>query len=381
MEVGVGELRDLLDRHVPLLALEVLALLLALGGGGQGHGQHLAGALDVQLDRRVDRQRGEAALDGGEIGLVHPADRLAVDRDRDVAGVELGLLAGGAFVDAGDQDAVLGVDVRALAEILQGLEPEARPGAGHLPVLQDALDHVPHDRRGDREAQVVGAPHAAGVDADNAAADVDERPARVARVDGGVGLDPEVVGRQVEVALDRGDDAAGDRALEAVGCPHGHDELADLEGVGVPELRDRQGSLGLALGQVQLDHGEVGLGVEADDLGADLLLVGEDAADLGGLLGDVVVGDHVALGRDDGPGAEDLDLFHLAAAELLLDRLDEDHGREDLVLGLLDDFLFGARGGAAQREAEGDRGDEDSHGAIVSRGSPGVNVCAASLNC
>ena len=95
----------------------------------------------------------------------------------------------------------------------------------------------------------------------------------------------------------------------------------------------------------------------------------------------MVVGDYVALGGDDGPGAEDLDLFHLAAAELLLDRLDEDHGREDLVLGLLDDFLFGARGGAAQGEAEGDRGDEDSHGAIVSRGSPGVNVCAASLNC
>jgi hypothetical protein len=61
--------------------------------------------------------------------------------------------------------------------------------------------------------------HAAGVDADDAAADVDERPAGVAGVDRGVGLDPEVVGRQVEVALDRGDDAAGDRALEAVRAP------------------------------------------------------------------------------------------------------------------------------------------------------------------
>jgi hypothetical protein len=33
VEVGVGELRDLLHRHVPLLALEVLALLLPLEEG------------------------------------------------------------------------------------------------------------------------------------------------------------------------------------------------------------------------------------------------------------------------------------------------------------------------------------------------------------
>jgi hypothetical protein len=51
------------------------------------------------------------------------------------------------------------------------------------------------------------------------------------------------------------------------------------------------------------------------------------------------------------PGAEDLDLLHLAPAELLLDGLDEDDGREDLVLGFLDDLLLGARGGATQGDA------------------------------
>ena len=143
---------------------------------------------------------------------------------------------------------MLGVDVRALPEILERLEAQARPGARDLPFLDEELDHVLDDLRGDGEAQVLGAPERAGIDPDDLALDVDERPARVARVDRRVGLDPEIVGREVEIPLERRDDAARDRALEAVGRSHRHDELAHAE---LREVSKRFGGV-KALSEVDL---------------------------------------------------------------------------------------------------------------------------------
>src|SRR5262249_52401031 len=54
-----------------------------------------------------------------------------------------------------------------------------------------------------------------GVDADDPALEVDERAAGVARVDGGVGLDQVLVGRQAETAPLAADDPRGHRARQA----------------------------------------------------------------------------------------------------------------------------------------------------------------------
>ena len=130
-----------------------------------------------------------------------------------------------------------------------------------------AGDRLGHDRPGDvdrdGEADAVAVRGDGGVDADDIAAGVEQRPARVARVDRRVGLD-EVGQRLVVVGRDRAalgrHDAAGDRVrIGAQRAADRDDQLADLERVGLADRGRRQ-----ARG-VDLDDREVGQGVDAVD--------------------------------------------------------------------------------------------------------------------
>ena len=147
---------------------------------------------------------------------------------------------------------------------------EADPGAGA-------------SRRGDRR-----------VDPDHLAVEVDQRTARVARVDRRVGLDESPRScRHAEhvsvISADGRDDARGHRLLEAERRPDGQDPLAHPD---VAALALRQGAIG---GRSHLDHRDVGLGVGPDNLGFHLLAVVELDDDLLGPFDDVVIGDDVAL--------------------------------------------------------------------------------------
>ncbi len=113
----------------------------------------------------------------------------------------------------------------------------------------------------------------------------------------------------VDGAVLGGDDAGGDGLGEREGAADGEHPVADLGAVGVAEL-DR----GQRLRRVDLDDGDVGLGVDADDVGGTAVLGvavgigGELDVDLVGLVDDVVVGDDVAARIDDEAGAEGLAL-------------------------------------------------------------------------
>ncbi len=114
-----------------------------------------------------------------------------------------------------------------------------------------------------------------------------------------------------------GDDAGGDGLRERKGAADGFNPVAHLRLVGVAELHGRQSRAG-----VDLDHGEVGGLVDADDArrAAEVLRVGiggELDVDLVGLLDDVIVGDDVALGVDDEAGAERLADLAVVAAILI----------------------------------------------------------------
>jgi hypothetical protein len=85
-----------------------------------------------------------------------------------------------------------------------------------------------------------------GVHADHLALHVEERAARVAAVDRGVGLDEVVVGA-LERAVARRDDARGDREALAERVADRHHPVADAGGVGVAEGHVGQGALGSTL--------------------------------------------------------------------------------------------------------------------------------------
>ena len=100
----------------------------------------------------------------------------------------------------------------------------------------------------DRDGQPEADPGDRGVDADDAAARVGQRPARVAGVERGVGLDDVLdeparapVARR-QRAPERADDAGRHRAREAERVADGDDQLADAQPLGVTERRRAAGS-------------------------------------------------------------------------------------------------------------------------------------------
>ena len=188
-----------------------------------------------------------------------------------------------------------------LLRVLLGdlLDPDAEPAPVDLALLEEpgeeALDQVRWN--GEPDGAV---PRGHRVHADHLPRHVDERPAGVPRVHGGVRLD--------EVEARRGDeegralaahDPEGHRLLEAEGVTEGEDELADPEALRVPEGEDRQ-----PLSRVDLDQGEIHPGVPSEHRPREPSPRREPDLDGQGILDDVGVGDEVAIRVDQEARAE-----------------------------------------------------------------------------
>ena len=133
-----------------------------------------------------------------------------------------------------------------------------------------------------------------GVDADELAAAVDQRAARIARVDRRVGLDEVFVVGEADVgAAGRADDARGDGLAQLERAANRQHPLADFQ-LATNRPRARTG----ALRDVDLQQRDVGGGIGADHRAADLALVRQRDRDLADVLADdVVVRDDVAVWR------------------------------------------------------------------------------------
>ncbi len=130
---------------------------------------------------------------------------------------------------------------------------------------------------------------------DHLGREVHQRPARVARVDLGVGLDvvAHAAARHLHVPPHlplAADDAGGDRLIEAERAADRQHPLADLQLVVVAETRRHQ----IARRLVEPDDRDVGLRVHPQRLGGELAPVAEGHLDVGGARDDVAVGDDVA---------------------------------------------------------------------------------------
>src|SRR3954447_18004878 len=216
------------------------ALLAGLiGAGAERDGQRLlpAGARHHDLHGIAGLAREHRLAQIGRGG-----DAPAVERSDHVADLQTGLL-GGAARDL--------LDLRAVVRGGVG-GGDAEPRASDVPVgLQlrdDRLDRVDRHREADARVGVRAVGGDLRVDPDHAAGGVEQRAARVAGVDRGVGLDRardgEAVGR-LDVAAQRGDDAARHGALEPERAADGDRGLARLELTGVGERERLQATLDL----------------------------------------------------------------------------------------------------------------------------------------
>ena len=332
-EVRVVELVDGFDGEVPAAALDLFAFHLAFGARGHGDGLRLSLADKLQFRGFAFGQETNPSAYSRQILDREPGHGRAIDFHDAVTGLDAGA-SGGAFrVGLGHHDAFVLGKINVPVEVLQGLQLEPCPAPVHLAVLADLIGHHPSHLDGDCEPEVAPtAHHAASVEPDDFPEGVHQRATGIAGIDRGVGLEPGTVfARSGQVALRAGNDADGHGPRESERCAHRHDEVA-LDEVGRnAQLREGQG---LGVGRAfQFQQGHVGVLVRAQDLRLEGLTVGEEAADLGGLVHHMPVGEQFAIRRNEDPRSGDFLCLPFAALHVFADTLDEHHRRKDTIFG------------------------------------------------
>ena len=173
---------------------------------------------------------------------------------------------------------------------------DAQPAPPYLSEADQVVDHELH--RVDRDGKTDSHAAARGredhtVDTNHLSLRVQQRPAGIAAVDGGVGLDGFVQQTALlvfERTLQRADDAGGQGALEAEGVADGQHFLADLQAAGIPQWERGQASRA----RINSQHRQVGQRVEPHNFCFKAAAVGQCHLDLAGVRHHVVVGDDVA---------------------------------------------------------------------------------------
>src|SRR5205823_13608418 len=110
-----------------------------------------------------------------------------------------------------------------------------------------------------------------GIDADHPGVHVDEGPAGIAGIDGGVGLDEEaVVGHTDLRARDRRDDALRYGLADAERIAHSEYHVADFDRIGVAEFHHREARI-----PFEFQHRKVGTLIAKHDRRFEFALVQE----------------------------------------------------------------------------------------------------------
>ena len=195
------------------------------------------------------------------------------------------------------------------------LSHHAEVGAGHLAVLDDLVHHVARhtDRNGKTDALVAfrSIGQDGGVDADQLAAVIHQRSARVAGVDRRIGLNEVFVVLDAQIgAAGSADDAHGDSFADSKGIADGQHVVAHLNFIGIANGDRIQGA------GVHLEYGYVGLRIGTHHASFVFVLVGHNHGHAGSVIHNVVVSQDVAVRADDNAGAEALFLLLPRHAEL-----------------------------------------------------------------
>ena len=248
----------------------------------------------------ADAERGDAEPEALGVG-----DLVAVDGEHHVADAEAAPFRRPARVELVDQYTARPAHAERGGDVGRNALPKgAEPRPNHAAIPGDAGDHRAHHVRRYGEANAhgtAGLGKYGGIDADQPAIHGDQRAARVAGIDGGIGLDEGVEVRNPHLgARQGGDDAAGHGLADAEGVSDGEHQVADLELVGIAKFEIRQ----RLAARVDAQNGQVRAFVGADDDRLVLAAVGEHDGNLVGALDDVVVGDDEALGADDDAGPQ-----------------------------------------------------------------------------
>lgn len=331
------------------------------GAEGDGKGEFLVVAPDVELDGLAGGGLGDSEAEGGDV-VRHDT----VYAEDDVAALEACEVCGFAGLDALDDYAFCALgEAEGFGEVCGKVgyvyaEEAALDGAGANEALCDAGHEVRRDGEADADVSTGGGDDG-GIDADEAAHGVHECAAGVSGVYGGICLDKVFVALGAEdaelCAACGADDAHSNRLADAHGVANGEDHIAHEDAVAIGEL-----DVGEA-GGLDFEEGDIGAGIAPDDLGAEFALVVEADHDLvcdfAGLVGhDVIIGEDVAVCGYDDAGAEAVGEFALFELPLILLR-----GLRHAVKAAQQLFkgILGAAAHDAHHACAGDRDDRRAY--------------------
>src|SRR6185437_4830207 len=216
-------------------------------------GLFLAFADDDDIDGLADR-----AFSDDTRQIAHLVNVLAIELDDDIAWLDGAVVDRPALDDPGDQRPSGGCHVEAFGDIVRHrLDTHAKPATPRLAIPAQLVDHAGSKLRGNGKADADRSTRwrdDRGVDADDLAVHVEQRPAGIAAVDGGVRLDEIVIGTGIDVAVTGRNDAHRDRTAQTERIAHGHDPIADTHLAGIAELHRRQ----LVPLGIDLEHRDIG---------------------------------------------------------------------------------------------------------------------------
>ena len=173
-------------------------------------------------------------------------------------------------------------------------------------MFHDLICHV--DRNGKPDADVATALGIdCSIDADQLAAQINQRAAGVSGVDRGIGLDQVFVPSDTEsTARERAHDAGSDGLPEPEGIADRDNVVAHPQTFGI---RGAQGNQGRAF---DLDHRDIGLWIGADEFGLEFAPVNQSHRDLIRVCDHMIVSEYETAPRiDDYPRAQTLRLSFL----------------------------------------------------------------------
>lgn len=254
-----------------------------------------------------ERRSGHGAADQPcQVGCA--VDRAPVDRHNNIERPDAGPESRAAALHARHQRALGFLQAEPGSQVVgQLLELYADMAARHLAMLAQLLRdlHGDIDRNGKGDTHVApGLAVDLRVDADDIATQVEQRPARIAGIEGDVGLDEGNVAAVRQQASLGADDADRHAVLEAERrADRGH-PIARFHGVGIAGPHSLQPAGG------DLEQGHVGIWIGANEPGRIFALVGQLDPDRVG------AGNHMRIGQDIAIGADDETRPHAAVRHL-----------------------------------------------------------------
>ena len=234
---------------------------------------------------------------------MHLADALAVHFQDHVAGRQAGARCRPGGIDRGHQRALGLFEAETRRQVVVHLlDPHAETppldGAVRLQLRHDIAGERGRDGEADADIAAVRREDRR-VHADDLALEIEGRTAGIAPVDRRRNLEEVVIGAGPDLAPARGHDAGRNGVAEAEGVADRDDPVADPDPVGIAECDMRQ-----RLVRIHLEERQVRFRVGADDARRQPALVVEGDGDVLRPVHDMMVGDDMAVFRDDEAGAD-----------------------------------------------------------------------------